>query len=241
MKRFPFHGWHCWLLALLTTALLSAAENDTTIQRMKLVKFVQPEFPPALRIEGIPSGMVALAISRDENGNPSDILVLESTHPGFTETALEAVRQWRFPATSVDALQQEAPIMVRVGFTLTGVVLTYSSTANVIAERKADNLQAPIPVKMMAELADKPRALHQQMPAYPTSLVGKDYEGTAKVAFYVDGEGRVRMPRVVESSIPQFGDAALAAVRNWRYEPPRDRGLPAVVAEYWSFQFSKRD
>ena len=55
--------------------------------------------------------------------------------------------------------------------------------------------------------------------------------------FYVDGEGRVRLPQVLAASTPEFGEAAKAAVSQWRYEPLSERGRPIVATDQWEFQF----
>jgi protein TonB len=47
----------------------------------------------------------------------------------------------------------------------------------------------------------------------------KNVEGVVTLIFIVDDTGRVVNPRVEKSSHPQFEAPALAAVRQWKFEP----------------------
>ncbi len=62
---------------------------------------------------------------------------------------------------------------------------------------------------------------------YPPAAMAAGTEGHVVVRYDVTVDGRVRDPVVIESE-PQglFDDAALAAVRNWRFKPPLRNGQP---------------
>lgn len=74
---------------------------------------------------------------------------------------------------------------------------------------------------MMASMGSEqqPRCVYQPSPKYPAALVKKGIAGVVKVELIVDANGRVTNPRVVSSPHPDLKDAALAAVKQWRYEP----------------------
>jgi protein TonB len=74
---------------------------------------------------------------------------------------------------------------------------------------------------MMTSLGaeQQPRCVYQPSPKYPAALVKKGISGVVKVELIVDANGRVTNPRVVSSPHPDLKDAALAAVKQWRYEP----------------------
>jgi protein TonB len=56
-------------------------------------------------------------------------------------------------------------------------------------------------------------------PAYPDALKPKALSGTAKVSCHVDVHGDVVSAVVVDATDPLFGEAAVAAVREWKFEP----------------------
>lgn len=74
-----------------------------------------------------------------------------------------------------------------------------------------------------------PRVVHQTVPVYPFLMRASGLRGEVQVAFEVDIEGRVRTCHVVRSLNPSFDDAALEAVRRWRFEPGREEGVPVVT------------
>lgn len=221
-------------------ALFGATQEEVKImEELNLTKYVEPVFPAMVRYEGVVEGAVALAVSRNASGEPQDILVLSATNRGLGEAAVDAVRQWRFAPT--DAGRSPAARTVRLAFRLQGVVvLPYGKNhqSELTAEQTGTQLRRDVRVPQLQALARQPKALAQPMPAYPAALVARGEEGTASVRFYVDEDGRVRLPEVLEASAPEFGAAAVAAVAQWRYEPPTHGGRTVVAADNWAFKFA---
>lgn len=228
----------CAAAVLAVPLALLGALNEDRINDLQLLNYTEPAFPTSARAEGIPDGIVTLAISRDVAGVPGDILVIDTTDPRFAEAAVEAVRQWRFTSTAPD--RTLPPVLVRIGFRLSGVIyLTAQNKSKVglLGDTVARKLREPVRIPELQSLNVTSKAINQPMPAYPAALAGKGVKGTANVRFYVDQDGRVRLPQVSEATAPEFADAALAAVALWRYEPPRKGARHIVAAENWAFSF----
>jgi TonB family protein len=81
-----------------------------------------------------------------------------------------------------------------------------------------------------AELDTPLQAAKTVLPEFPLALKGKVREGTATVSFIVDGAGRVRVPVITDATLPEFGAAALAALRAWQFQPARRGGRLVQVA-----------
>jgi protein TonB len=65
-------------------------------------------------------------------------------------------------------------------------------------------------------------------PEYPREAMLKDIEGSVKVRFTIDSDGKVSEAFVVSSTPDRvFDKAALNAVRRWRFEPLAVAGEPA--------------
>lgn len=77
----------------------------------------------------------------------------------------------------------------------------------------------------LADLDQKPRVVHQPGPVLDASA-RKKAPGTVHVLFVVDQQGRVENPVVQKSTDPVFERPALAAVRQWRFEPGKRNGQP---------------
>jgi protein TonB len=78
----------------------------------------------------------------------------------------------------------------------------------------------------MADLDQKPRVVYQPSPVLNSKLRRKA-PGKVNIIFIVDERGRVVGPRVRSSTDPVFEQAALSAVKRWKFEPGK-RGGKAV-------------
>jgi len=65
-------------------------------------------------------------------------------------------------------------------------------------------------------------------PDYPVAALRRGREGWVQMEFEITELGAVANARVVESSDPLFDEAALAALRRWRYAPKIIDGLPVT-------------
>jgi periplasmic protein TonB len=77
----------------------------------------------------------------------------------------------------------------------------------------------------LADLDQKPRAAYQQQPAL-TAALRKKTPATVNILFTVDESGRVENPIVQSSSDPAFDAPALAAIKQWKFEPGKRAGKP---------------
>jgi protein TonB len=75
------------------------------------------------------------------------------------------------------------------------------------------------------DLDQRPRVIHQPSPNL-TAQIRRKAPGTVYVIFIVDENGRVVQPSVQRSSDRIFESAALAAVKQWRFEPGKRNGQP---------------
>lgn len=75
----------------------------------------------------------------------------------------------------------------------------------------------------MSDLDQKPRVVYQPGPVL-TAKIRKKAPGTVYILFIVDKNGRVENPMVQQSSDPVFERPALAAVKQWKFEPGKRKG-----------------
>ena len=83
--------------------------------------------------------------------------------------------------------------------------------------------QRGLGVKEMDQL---PLAINQAAPIYPLDLRKAGTTGEVKVDFIVNTEGTVEDAYVVSSTNPGFENAALEAVRHWKFQPGMKYGHP---------------
>lgn len=72
---------------------------------------------------------------------------------------------------------------------------------------------------------------------FPASLLKQRTKGEALVAIRITRKGAVADPQVLQATDPAFGDAALAAVRLWRFLPRVENGQPVETSVNVPFHF----
>ncbi len=74
-----------------------------------------------------------------------------------------------------------------------------------------------------------PRKTVDIEPRYPDAARAAGARGVVLISAYVDERGDLLEPRVIRS-IPLLDEAALNAVRRWKFAPAISNGAPACVA-----------
>jgi len=75
----------------------------------------------------------------------------------------------------------------------------------------------------MSDLDQRPRVIYQQSPTI-TAQMRRKAPGTVYIIFIVNKQGRVENPIIQQASDPVFERAALAAVKQWKFEPGKRNG-----------------
>lgn len=85
----------------------------------------------------------------------------------------------------------------------------------------------------------QPEALHSPPPTYPARALRRGASGTVLVRALVDTDGRPRQIEVVrESPHRALDQAAVRAVRGWRFQPAMRDGQPVAQTVDIPFEFS---
>jgi len=76
-------------------------------------------------------------------------------------------------------------------------------------------------------------------PVYPPAAQAAGFAGTVRVAATVRADGRLGAVEVIDDSAPGVGfdEAALAAVRQWKFDPARVDGAPVDSVKTFAFRF----
>jgi TonB family protein len=83
----------------------------------------------------------------------------------------------------------------------------------------------------------RPVATHQVEPDYPFALESI-LSGFASVVFTVRADGKVSDASVVRADDVLFGEAALSAIRKWRFRPAQVKGLAVDCRMKLPFYFA---
>ena len=150
------------------------------------------------------------------------------TEPEAPPDSAELLRELAIPA-NVDAPALEAMSLGAIEAALDGQgggagefadAFSFTSGGRIGGTGKAGVLEEKLDEAFgMAEIDQKPRAVFQSAPLYPSELRGKKVEGVVTLIFVVDASGKVSQPRVEKSTHPAFEKPAIDAVKQWKFEP----------------------
>lgn len=125
------------------------------------------------------------------------------------------------PAQPLDLSQLEVALNPGIG----GEYLGGDFAAATLTTRTADGAGGSEGLFSLADLDQKPRALHQPSPTLTPDLRRKA-PATVHILFLVGTDGRVENPIVQKSTDAAFEPPALAAIKQWKFEPGKRNGQP---------------
>ncbi len=220
----------------LAAAKVCAAQGDAGIGIEQIVPLI---YPVSMMAEGIYSGEVRAVISVDAEGNLSDWLVTGYTQKAFADAAASALQQWKYEPTIVAGRPRASRADILFKFRSEGViVMTLPGTSVRHAFRQMLEEHYVYRPNRLSDLDRIPTPVHVVSPA--ARIDGPPRKVT--VGFYIDEEGRVRMPAVErESADDLLAAASVAAVEQWRFEPPLRKGRHVLVYANQDFTFKPRE
>jgi len=167
---------------------------------------------PAARPVGV-EGTVAPALSESP-----------SARAGLA--VLGAARQWRF------AEPANAPLLIVTDVGVDDDLLAWPQSDPSEPASTATALRVGGAITAPLKLVDVP-------PVYPPDAVAARITGTVTIEAVIDAGGNVTSARVLKG-VPMLDDAALAAVRQWKYTPTVVDGMPVSVIMTVTSTFSLR-
>jgi protein TonB len=166
-------------------------------------------------------GLVKLQVVVDEEGNVTGAQVV-SGDPVLTPAAVDAVMRWKFALYVVDGKPCKArtELQVFVGPTPAG------GRGGIISSAPP----APGTAQMVrvSQSIMRGMLIHNQEPVYPENARAARIQGSVVLEAVIGHDGTIGN-LVVVSGHPMLVDAALDAVRQWRYKPFLLSGQPVTV------------
>lgn len=174
-------------------------------------------------------GKVQLVFMIDTGGRIAQVRVKESTGPEFSQAALAMIDTWKFsPARRKDGTAIPTVLGLEQDFDPDGSIGDVPLTAEA-KEILHDLKKRPETIINGKDLDSPLRPLSRRPPVYPSTLEQTGKEGEAVIEFFIDRNGDAQLPRIVSSTVPEFGSAAAQAVASWRFDPPLKGGRPVTV------------
>jgi TonB family protein len=138
----------------------------------------------------------------------------------------------------IDGVAQPVRGRLSFGFEAHGVVVSQSILDHVEARlREALGSRRIEKVATIRQLDQKLNATRTVSPRFPLQAGGQKLTGSVTLDFLIDESGRVRMPVLDRADHRELAEAAVAALMEWQFDPPTQRGQPVIVKAKQQFLF----
>jgi TonB family protein len=199
--------------------------TDAGQQPLKLLKSPVAPFPIEALQKQI-EGKVQLSLLVDAEGRVSDATIL-SGPPEFYQSALDSVKQWQFSPPAHAPTRTNAEVSFFYNHPCPGPVSTMGS---VTPDGRLTSEKGTI-----VDVIDDPEWLS---PRYFPEERKAGIEGEMVLSVTVDAKGRAKKIAVVKSLSPRLDQAAIKAVRTWKFKlkDGSPDSLPDVFPLHIKFQ-----
>ena len=237
-NKLPLILFAAAAFALPATTQAEPDANKLLSADFRVDHYVEPMFPSALRNKSIAEGYAQVQLLIAADGSLLEVFVSAYSRPEFAEAVENAIKNWKFrPAADSAALPQR--LSLRINFRREGMLLVqgdFIETVNHFLRTKEDILE--VTTSKLRDLDAIPETTNLVVPEYPAQLKQQGIDGAASVSFFIDENGTVHTASVVQASRPEFGLAALNAVKQWSFAPPMHKGAPTRVLAVQDFNFT---
>lgn len=204
---------------------------------------IEPSYPTYLKNLGYDDGSATFAIVISNTGELEDFLLLEATHIAFGNAVSKVLPKWNFSVPLVDGEPAAIASKLRVDFKRDQAVVCqsfgyYSMGLQLCMMKDDSDLYR---IYTLDELDRIPVPTKIEKPHFHTELLENREQVTAVFEFFIDTEGRVRIP-TLRNADDKVDERLLVIAQNaisqWRFEPPLHRGEAVVAKAAQPFHFT---
>ena len=189
------------------------------------ISVVAPVYPEVARQAG-EEGTVVVEAVVDATGAVAGTAVVRGRSPELDAAARAALEKWRFEPARRGGVTVESSVRVRIKFALEEASSTAPTAATV-----------PVaPIEVAGEV-EPPRRLEAPLPAYPDAAWAAGVTGDVLVRAVIDTSGAVADVEVLRGQPYGMTEAAVDAIRRWKFAPATRHGQPVAVYRNLSVSF----
>jgi TonB family protein len=228
----------------VSLAISAAGQRSRPVPGLQPIGIVQSathEFPETLARMYPIGGEARLLVTIRADGELTEWLVTAYSAAPFKHEAVEALKELKFTAARLNGETITARTEIVLRFETKGMLVStttpedaYNAVVRPVLEGYLVYRAYPV-----TALDRVPAALRTVSPRYPKEMSERGIVGSVTVDFYIDEEGVVRMPSVVEQEKFALADLAVTALRQWRFESPVRGGKPVLAQAQQVFHFGE--
>ena len=234
MKTLRFCLAGAFALAAVGACDASTQSRSAGSASADTVVFPSLRFPPALLHQGLTWGEVRLIVKVGPDARLVDALVTSYSNRDLADYTLDALGQARFQPSVVDHEPVTTVVRLTVQFETRGVIAVERFGSDRVENTPGRFAYEPCEAGRL----DRPlQPITVVPPAYSLELGQQRAKGSVVLDYYVDESGRVRMPTVRETGSEILAGLTLAAIEQWRFQPPSSQNKPVLVHVRQKFEF----
>lgn len=209
---------------------------------MKVIQTEPVVYPRRVVDLGILRGEARVTIQINEEGKLTDYLVIGYSHEAFGEAAVAAIKKWKYEPAWLHGQPRGATTDLSFSFENVGLVVVDLTVSSYVQLRDYSLRPGAYAygVRRLSELDRIPTPAKVVKPAYPIEPSQPPRAANVVVSFYIDENGKVRLPAVSRETSERdeiFAASAVEAVSQWEFEPPTSDGQPVLVFARQEFNF----
>ena len=189
------------------------AVRITGARKPRSISKVKPVYPEEARKKRI-EGLVILEAVIDKNGRVRETRMIATPDPLLTAAAEQAVKQWVYEPYILNGIAKDVLFTATVTFALDPEPAAKKNVGNALTRLNA---------------SQRPRKINDVKPVYPEEALKNKIEGVVIMEAMADEQGKVKNIRIISSPSLLLNNAALAAVKQWVYEPYIVNGIAKPV------------
>jgi TonB family protein len=211
---------------------------------------VKPVYPPtalASRVQGV----IIIEATIDSVGNVVHTRVLRG-QPLLDQAAIDAVQQWQFTPTMLNGAPVPVIMTVTVSFRADGGPRQDGPRVAAGVETPPPPPPPPPPAPgtettlvdglepiRIGGAVKPPMKVRDVKPVYPPEALAAGVQGVVIIQATIDTSGDVVRAHVLRS-VPMLEEAALTAVRQWRFTPTHLNGVPTPIIMTVTVNFTQQ-
>lgn len=207
-----------------------STESGPSLQP-KLITPIQAIMPMSLHNTSIQDPKVVAMIQVSGDGSVEDLVVIEASHINLVERAERLIRRALFDPGDV-GMNESIRFELNLPFLYPSDLGMQNRTTSEDIEIMIDEVKdrdMRVRFHNPGELDEPPQVLERGKVYVPEDEAGNPLPGEARVEFYVNHQGEVRLPRILSSSDEEIAIAAMATVADMKFLPPTVEGKPVVT------------
>ncbi len=207
-----------------------------------VINRVEPIYTTEARKSRI-SGIVILEAIIDHTGVVKDVQILKPLPFGLDQAAIDAVKQWTFRPGTLNGQPVDVIFNLTINFRSSEPATTAVDPIQSTGATQpvpSNNTAGDGPFRVGGDVTF-PIVLSQVEPVYPTAAREARISGMVIVEAVIDREGVVKEARVLNPLPFGLSEAAVEAVKQWKFRPGTLAGKPVDVIFLLTINFHLPD